>query len=296
MNQDAPPTPGPGGSFEFDLFGDPLSPLPDPIKSGIPSPDQVLEMISNGKIAETREEFLGLPPKINAETEKSRIPEFFAPPKDHPTPTTETPATPESFAPPEAPARPQVTESDPTSRPFLPSPAPKTPLGKNRDAQDSFSVPRLEVTNGDIDKFLSCIKNGTYYSEVFRKGEFSVTFRVKSALEITWMRACTSNMIYTTKELLSTDDLNYAILRFNLLFQVVKINNEDCQGVTPPGIPPWAPEHLNLEALFWQSKFSKMSEISLFMIQSMMVQFEQKVRDIETAVIDPKFSSEEVHS
>jgi hypothetical protein len=164
-----------------------------------------------------------------------------------------------------------------------------------RERDGSFVPPRIPVSEEDIDRFLSCIARNAYYSEKFQRGTMSATFRVKSSLEVQYLRACISNMVADGK-LLTNDDLNLTISRYNMFFQL----HEFCGKVTPkPMIPPrpWnTPEELNLEDQFWNCDLGRLTDASSMVIQGMMIQFENKVSEIERLILDPKFSRGDVPS
>ena len=157
------------------------------------------------------------------------------------------------------------------------------------DKDGAFIPPRIPVTEEDVDRFLSCIARNAYYSEKFVRGEVTATFRVKSSIEVQYLRACISKMV-SEGQLLSNDDLNVAIAKFNMFFQL----HEFCGKVTPkPVIPPrpWnTDEQLNLETQFWSSDLGNLTDASSLVIQGMMIQFENKVTEIERLILDPKYS------
>jgi hypothetical protein len=259
-----------------DLFGEPLETLPEPRNGKIMPPEELLEIIKNGPVAQTREQFLGIRPKEEEEkTEYAEAPGHVPPPVASAPPEPKVPA----------PASPSLDDK-------VNPGAVMAGTAPGRRGTPGEDIPDLPVSDSDVDRFLSCIQSNAYYSETFTKGGFRVVFRVKSAVEIAWIRACVSRMIYDTGEIRTNEDMNQAILRFNLLLQTAEIGARSLAGVAAPGPPPWKPEDLNLEELFWRSEFGSMNEGVLFMVQAMMVQFERKVQAIERMLIDPKFSGE----
>lgn len=251
---------------EFDLFGNPIDPPPER-RSAIESPERILEKVRSGKVAQTREEFLGIPRQDGGDG---------APPPQDPAPS---PPPPEAGA-----AEPPGAEQ---------APPPARPEQESRElvvSDDKVSIPDLPVTDADVDRFLQSIVTNQYFGESVERGPLKVKFRVKSATEVAWIRRAISRMVYDTGELRTRDDVNQAVLRINLMFQVVEFCGKVVDTPIVPGPPPWKDEELDLDAQFWRSEFGRMNEATLFMVQAMMVQFERKVEAIERILVDPKYS------
>lgn len=161
-------------------------------------------------------------------------------------------------------------------------------------SMELYRPPDLEISDSDVERLEECIVNNHFYSEKFTKGRLSATFRVKSANEVDFQRACLGKMAQEDKFGLVSDYQN-AVAQFNLLFQLADFNGKSMPQVRIPP-RPWSEEALNLETQFWMSPVSQMTDAAYFLLQGMMVQFEDKLFKMQQRLLDPNFSKPDDHS
>jgi hypothetical protein len=151
-----------------------------------------------------------------------------------------------------------------------------------------YQPPPVPIQDGDIERLTECIIHNKHYSEEFVKGPVRVLFRVKSAREVDFQRACLSKMS-ADGEFGLMSDFQAAIARYNQLFQVVSYNGRQ---VSPVVIPPrpWKAEDLNLEEQYWKSWLAEITESAGYIVHGLMIQFEDKVYRMQQRMLEPGFT------
>lgn len=220
-------------------------------------------------------------------------PTTVSPPSGFPEPST-TVSPPPGFQEPSTtgPLPPQFDESSVPSNPDVQVLEPPQSTGRgvqpSNQMTELYVPPALEVTDEDIERFLESIESNQHYAERFVKGGLDVVFRSKSGVEFDFQRSCLGRMM-EEREIRTIPDYHEVMARLNLFLQLDQLNGKK---MPKPAIPlrPWKAADLNIDAQYWASPFATFTEPLKFVLHGLMVQFENKVFEIEKRVIDPKYT------
>jgi len=145
-----------------------------------------------------------------------------------------------------------------------------------------FLIPKLPVTEKDLDMFVDSLMEGTQYSESFVKynGKFKVTFRVRSRKD---EEAVLFQLNEDFKSGLIHSDIAY-YSRLNLYNLTLQTHSLD-------GIIQILDYSKTLREIAETGIFGNMPEPKLYILISILGQFEDKVSSMARKALTPDFSS-----
>ena len=145
-----------------------------------------------------------------------------------------------------------------------------------------FLIPKLPVTEKDLDMFVDSLMEGTQYSESFVKynGKFKVTFRVRSRKD---EEAVLFQMNEDFKSGLIHSDIAY--------YSRLNLYNLTLQTYSLDGVTQVLDYSKTLREIAETGIFGNMPEPKLYILISMLGQFEDKVSSMAREALTPDFSS-----
>lgn len=150
-----------------------------------------------------------------------------------------------------------------------------------------FNLPELPIADKDRDFFADCVLERRPYKETFSlmKGKLKVTIREKFKNETDEIHR-QLDQHFAEGHIRNEAGFSTFIQNYSLLFQLVEINATP----VPPVIPTPRPADWNLADAAKRSFLEKCSDHTMFMLISLMQQFEQKVRRLAQEVLKENFS------
>lgn len=156
-----------------------------------------------------------------------------------------------------------------------------------KQKNERFELPDLPITDKDRDYFAECVVQHRPYKETFSlmKGKLKVTIREKYKHETDLILA-TIDDLFAQGRVRSDAAFSTYLMNFGLLFQVVEMN-----GTTMPIIlPNPRPDDWSLVEVAKNHFFEGCGDHMMFLLISILTQFENKVRSLAKEVTAEGFS------
>lgn len=158
------------------------------------------------------------------------------------------------------------------------NPQPVLPQFESND----FIMPRLDITEADLDRFSTCLLEGEQYSETFSKygGKLQLKLRVRSRKEEE-MALAQINEDFKAGLIGSDAAYRVRVNLYNLVIQAVEID----------GVAMVYDPSKTLKENAESGIFDSMSEPKQYILVGLLAQFEDKVSRMVRKALQPDFSS-----